>query len=198
MKDALYIRLPRCGSTTIASFCKQNNIKFFGGRDMGFWGGDTLLKKHTSPNLYKCISNYVGKEVYNKSFVFTTIRNPYSRAVSMYKHSSWSSAKTFKDFCNAIKKEKYPSMAAKWHNSTIAEHIISNDKLKVDFVVRLENLQQDFNIVCDKIGIPHKELPHYNKSKHKYYTEYYDEETKEIVAEKYAKDIEYFNYEFGK
>lgn len=201
MKNAFYIRMPRCGSTSIHRFLVTRNIKSFGGLEMGFWGDDS--GKNTSQQLYKCVSNYIGEDIYKDSFIFTSVRNPYSRAVSMYKHRSWwSSTKSFKDFCYAIKKEEYPSDCAKWHSSTLTEHIFDKDNnLKVDYVIKLENIQEDFNTVCDKIEIARGRLAHLNKrvkwDKRKHYTEHYDDEKREIIAEKYAKDIEHFGYEFG-
>lgn len=157
----------------------------------------------------------------NNYFKFTFVRNPWDRCVSKY-HWVFTKSRnnelyraymegSFKEFLinddgifNFDKKldDKTPYLnkmrlkVAPYDNQL--DWISDEDgNILTDYIGKLENAKEDFGIVCDKIGIPRQRLPHKNKTKHKHYTEYYDDETKQIVAEKYAKDIEYFGYEFG-
>lgn len=87
-------------------------------------------------------------------------------------------------------------------------HNISNTKYYFDragnplcdMVMRYEHLQEDFDAVCDRIGIPHTQLPQL-KTKvrtERDYTTLYTDETRELVARLFKKEIEYFGYQFGK
>ena len=137
-------------------------------------------------------------------FKFGFVRNPWDRLVSTYenkiKNYNYKSPEfyrqyknyEFKDFCKVIKTINV---------SESEEHIRSQHSFfpdNIDFVGRFESVHSDFNFICEKLAIS-LELPHRNETWNKCnYTEYYDNEIRELVAEKYAKDIEYFNYEFGK
>lgn len=125
--------------------------------------------------------------------ILACIRNPYDRAVSLWK---WE--KLCKKQYNGVSFKQWLNMRMDWWHRPQLD-FLQTDIINMSSInlVRFENLQQDFDSVCDKIGIPRQQLPHKNKSKHKHYTEYYDDETREIVAKKYAKDIEYFGYKFG-
>ena len=122
-------------------------------------------------------------------FCFTFVRNPYSRIISEYEWQKRELKKSFKNFKQFLKTGTY----VPWHQESQYEFINEN----IDFIGRFENFQRDIDIICDKIGISRQEPPHKNKTNHTHYTEYYDDETREIVTGRYAKDIEYFGYKFG-
>ena len=63
-------------------------------------------------------------------------------------------------------------------------------------IVRLESLDEDFNDVCDELGIRKKPLLKIHASQHEHYSEYYNNATKDIVYKLFEKDIDYFRYEF--
>jgi hypothetical protein len=66
----------------------------------------------------------------------------------------------------------------------------------VDYIMRFENLAEDFRAVCAAIGISAPTLPQYNRSNREHYSKYYDNELRELVRTRFAAEIERFNYEF--
>ncbi|MTI37866.1 sulfotransferase family 2 domain-containing protein, partial [Fulvivirga lutimaris] len=59
-----------------------------------------------------------------------------------------------------------------------------NSRLEMDFIGRFEEINADFKIVKEALGV-NVDLPHKNKSDHKDYLEYYDPELFKIVNEVY-------------
>ena len=76
------------------------------------------------------------------------------------------------------------------------EFLFEGEKKLFDFLIKFENLQEDFNKVCQILNIPKKILPKENSGNKKHYKEYYNSESFDIVSEKFSKDIETFNYKF--
>jgi len=177
----------------------------------------TSIEKHLNP--YKAeykVTHLAGsynkhcplKIIYQKFpfiedyFKFAIVRNPFDWVVSWYFYRKTQQNKNnTKDisFKKWLIEENSSAYNIKGIGLSLSQYDIinCNADIKIDFIGRYENIQKDFNVICDKIGAPQKQLPHINKSKHKHYTEYYDDETREIVAKKYARDIEYFGYKFG-
>ena len=139
-------------------------------------------------------------------FKFTVIRNPWDRAVSQWcfqkQRAGNAYKKTFKQFVRVP--TGIPLQPHLWFLSPPRyrekDQIISYVESNIDFILRYENLQDDFNKLCDRLSIPRATLPRkYSSSsvrQNKPYQDYYDEQTQELIARIYDLDINYFNYEF--
>jgi len=74
-----------------------------------------------------------------------------------------------------------------------------SDSMGLDFVIRFENLQDDYTSVCERIGVPKSHLPSLkskSRPERRHYSTYYDDRTREIVAKAYHRHIDHFGYRF--
>jgi hypothetical protein len=148
--------------------------------------------KHAAPVL---VRELVGTQVWDEYTTFTFVRNPWDRIVSLYHYQ-----RKINSNRSSLAQESFDEWIKGGGTGTVRKLVSEficdeNGKVIVDFVGRFENLEQDFNKVCNMIGVD-CQLPHVNRTVRTEYRDYYTRETREIVRSIAQPDIEMFGYEF--
>jgi hypothetical protein len=195
-KRFLFVHIPKTAGNSIQSALRdysedqlvalrkeQDGIERFGLRNPNY-----KIKKHSTLAEYR---DALGHEQFRNLYKFTCVRNPWDRMVSYYftptqSPETWDTKKFRGIISKAVSVADYLRL----------ENCEQDPFANVDYIMRFENLADDFRIVCGTLGISPATLPQYNRSDRKHYSKYYDDELREFVRTRFAAEIERFGYTF--
>lgn len=196
----VFIHLGKTGGTAIANtLCPLVGIDF----GLTMYNPEIYPGKNCKHISARELKQVLGEKIWQEYFTFCFVRNPYDMllsAWSMHKqvdgslswvNQDWRRYDTFRDFLQGllIKETKFPE------NFQTNMLLDENDELLVDFIGKFENLQKDFDAVCDRIGIKKTILEHLGPSKHEPYNSYYTASTATVVYDLFRKDFELLGYQ---
>lgn len=146
------------------------------------------------------------QELFEQLFKFAIVRNPWDLQVSSYHHIRrerphlTAHIDSFEEF---IHWKLDPERSYQFHIDTSIEQqsdylVDLHGNLLTDFIGRYENLHDDFNTICEHIGIRTPALPHRRKAtdRDKDYRSYYSDVLAAKVAAHFQQDIELLGYSF--
>ena len=169
----VYIRTPRTASTSTKNFLLDHGFKL-------------------GSKCYHPEAKDVLKGRFTKLFSFSTVRNPWVRTVSAY----------HKRRAHDCFKRETDCPFSVWLTERLpktlygqVERLSDNNVILVDKLFTYENLDLLEKFLQEQLGTTDK-LPSVNNIDYKPYQTYYDNNLRQLVAQRFAKDIELFGYKF--
>ena len=169
---AIFVHIPKNAGTSIE--------KYFG-------NGSVRIQPNKHADIHEIKTKF--KNSYNNYKKFTIIRNPYDKMVSWYFYLKRNLGENY----NVIEFNEWIKDPSKfWHaDDPISylkhQHEWVDDTVKI---IKFENLNKEIN----KFFKEEIDLPIVNKSNHNHYSDYYNEESLDIIYDRYKEDFEKFNY----
>lgn len=151
------------------------------------------------------IRTEVGADIFARYFKFTFVRNPWDKAVSQFMFMSKIKREKLRNFAGMRQGDdfkRYLELIARTTHVHWEPQIKflrdSNGDWLVDYIGRYENFSGSAAHVLRSVGLVATAIPHENRSNRGPYQEYYDDESREMVAQLYADDIEAFGYHYDR
>jgi len=174
-------------------------------------------ESHVGGGSHQSIYGYKQEKVKIENyFKWMFVRNPYDRLVSSYHYCKRTVGRknvsmrnhfwmleSFERYIRNLDElfdfntKNFDILSTKFVNvHMIPQHYFAciNGEIGIDFIGRLENIKQDWEIVCNKLKVDSKlEISNQSKSRSHWF-DYYTPELLDIVNNKYYKDFDLFNY----
>jgi hypothetical protein len=209
----IFVHIPKTAGTSIEFAL----FKDYERTPSNLWGfhRPEFCNKHQLGALQHLRATQIRQEVgtgdFDRYFKFAFVRNPWDRMVSLYAYLTQTDRMprqrirdflgisqdiSFKAFVGAISESEIHPHWEEQHKFVTDE----NGKLIVDFIGRYEDLHQGYAYICQRLPRLQKNpsLPWRLYSRRGCYWPYYDDETREMVAEMYKEDRKLFRYSFPK
>ena len=207
-KKFIFTHPPKCGGTSI-----EELVGFLVLRDR-FPSAAPFKHASLETHIQKLKEKKVPIE---DIFKVSIIRNPWDRVVSFYNHNKHKAYDfytneqpnkplpqevvdarelTFNQFVYKHCKHNFNS------NTVTTPYMFADNKFFMDYVIRLEHIEEDLSKIKDVIqidlsgGVPHRNDTDQFTAR-KPYSEYFDQKTKNYITQLFEWDIKTFNYKFA-
>lgn len=141
---------------------------------------------------------FLGEEDFGSFFKFAFVRNPFDRFVSFCAFMMRENGAFERDPKGVMRHLLFRAPPMR-HILFQPQYFFVTDhdgQLLSDRIGRVEEMQQSYDEICGKIGIPTQRLEKANSSRRGDYRQYYDQELIDGLARLYGRDLELFGYDF--
>ena len=215
-KGVIFIAIPKTGTTSVREQLKQPGHSVIGNPHLDICQIQDviyvyLLKKAMGSNRQFHESNapsdgdlrQKAKEIFDSFFKFSAVRNPWARAVSLYSRREGLRLKDQMEFGEFIEKHVYASDTCRQptlHKDQLDWLTASDGEVLVDYVYKVEEYEKAIGeireITNGKLVLDNVKRNVNPKSKSGDYRNMYNDKTRNLLAKRFERDIDYFKYTF--